>query len=457
MTSRALGAETDKVSMSKAKVIWPAGTASRHRLGGPATRFVSGRAVSNCGDWLTTVAVAVALWALTHSLAAPALAILLRVAPRPVGSLLGGHLADRFGPLPTLVALNACRAVVTGALALSLLAGVIPAVLALLALSQAAGGAAQPAGQAAIPRVVPASGVARLNALVGAVDAAALVIGPGLAAGLLGLLGTGSAAWLVGADALSFLALAALVASLPGGAGSRAGGRAGRGRPWDGIGLVLRRPFLRQLALAQLGIFGTITCLQAVLPAAAEQRFGSASAAGWVYAAVGAGNVLGALALLGTRRRGLGSRTMALLTLGELLPLGAFAVVGSAWVDAGLAVLSGLASAPYEILAATELARTVASERLGQASAAVWLFGYAGMLGGGLLATLAAPRLGWTVTLLVAWTCGTAALVGGWARRRGGAAATHRAVGGVPSRERPATAIATARSVDPELWNTSSV
>ncbi len=445
-----------------AKVIWPARPAGRLRIGGPATRFVSGRAVSDCGDWLTTVAVAVGLWALTHSLTAPALAILLRVAPRPVGSLLGGHLADRCGPLPTLAVLNVCRAVLTGALALSLLLGTIPAVLALLALSQAAGGAAQPAGQAAIPRIVPASGVAHLNALVGAVDAAALVIGPGLAAGLLGLFGTGSASWLVGADALSFLALAGLVASLRGGAGAAADGRAEPGRPWAGIGLVLRRPFLRQLALAQLGIFGTITCLQAVLPAAAEQRFGSASAAGWVYAAVGAGNVLGALALLRTRRRGLGSRTMALLTLGELLPLGAFALIGSAWVDAGLAVLSGLASAPYEILAATELARSVRSERLGQASAAVWLFGYAGMLGGGLLATLASPRLGWTVTLLVAWICGTAALVGGWARRRGDASETYPAVVGVSSREGtttaivPVTATATARSVDPELWNTSS-
>jgi hypothetical protein len=145
---------------------------------------------------------------------------------------------------------------------------------------------------------------------------------------------------------------------------------------------------------------------------------------------------------------------MALLTLGELLPLGAFALVGSAWVDAGLAVLSGLASAPYEILAATELARSVASERLGQASAAVWLFGYAGMLGGGLLATLAAPRLGWTVTLLLAWSCGTAALVGGWARRRRGGAEADRALVGVPNRETSATA--TARSADPELWNTSS-
>ena len=69
-----------------AKVIWPAGPAGRLRIGGPATRFVGGRAISNCGDWLTTVAVAVALWGLTHSLAAPALAILLRVAPRPAAA-----------------------------------------------------------------------------------------------------------------------------------------------------------------------------------------------------------------------------------------------------------------------------------------------------------------------------------------------------------------------------------
>ena len=108
------------------------------------------------------MAVAVALWALTHSLGAPALAILLPGGARGrSGSLLGGHLADRFGPLPTLVALNLGRAVVTGALARGLLgAGTVPAVLVLLALSQAAGGAAQPVGQAAIPRLVPASRVA---------------------------------------------------------------------------------------------------------------------------------------------------------------------------------------------------------------------------------------------------------------------------------------------------------
>jgi MFS family permease len=421
---------------------------------GPAIRFVTGRAVSDCGDWLTTVAVAVALYTLTRSLAAPALAILFRVGPRPVGSLLGGHLSDRCGPLSTLVALNIARAGITGALAVALRADLVPPVLALLALSQAAGGAAQPVGQAAIPRLVPAEGVARLNAAVGTVDSTALVIGPGIAAALLGALGAGSAGWLVGADGLSFLALAGLLASLRGVDHADAAGSTERGRPWTGLGLVLSRPFLRQLALAQLGIFGTITCLQAVLPAVASERFGSAAAAGWVYAAVGAGNVVGALALLRTRRRGLGSRSLALLTLGELLPLGAFILVGSAWADVGLAWLSGLASAPYEILAASELARTVAPERLGQVNGAVWLFGYTGMLGGGLLAALAAPLLGWMPTLLLAWFAGTVLLATGWVRSRQAAVTLTGSALSAGNATQPAPA--PERRTTPELWNTSS-
>jgi MFS family permease len=439
--------------MSTAYAIRPADPAGRHRVRpGPASRFVAGRAISNCGDWLTTVAVAVVLYTLTRSLAAPALAILFRVAPRPVGSLLGGHLADRFGPLPTLVVLNLGRAVLTGALAVALHTGTIPVVLALLALSQAAGGAAQPVGQAAIPRLVPAAGVARLNAAVGAIDSAALVIGPGIAAGLLGLLGTGSAAWLVGFDALSFLALAGLLAGLLSLSEADTGGAREPGHLLAGIGLVLHRPFLRQLAFAQLGIFATATCLQAVLPAVAQQRLGNPAAIGWVYAAVGAGNVLGALALLRTRHRGLSSRTMALLTLGELLPLGAIALVSSAWIDVGLAGLSGLASAPYEILAATELARSVAPQRLGQASGAVWLFGYAGMLGGGLLAAVAAPRLGWMPTLLLVWLGGIAVLVAGWARPSRVPLVMPTSIAGTETE----TAAAPERRSAPELWNTSS-
>ena len=50
------------------------------------------------GDWLTTVALLVLLFRLTHSPFGPALYMLARVAPRLVGPFPGGALADRFGP-----------------------------------------------------------------------------------------------------------------------------------------------------------------------------------------------------------------------------------------------------------------------------------------------------------------------------------------------------------------------
>ncbi len=387
----------------------------------PAPRFVAGRAVSDVGDWLTTVAVAVALWDLTHSVSAPALAILLRVAPRPVGTVAGGRVADRFGAVRSLVALNLGRGAVTALLAVALATGSVPAALLLLVASQAAGAAAQPAGQAAVPRLVAAGDVARVNALVGAVDAVALVVGPGVAAALLAVaapLGVAAPAWLVGADALSFLVLAGLLASLrpvrP--ATPTDGGAVSTG--WAGVGAVLHRPFTRQLALAQLGLFATITALQAVLPAAAAQRFGSAAGVGWVYMAIGVGNAGGAVWVLRRHSRGLRPRSLAALTLLELLPLAAFAVIGAAWADICLAVLSGAASAPYEILAASELARTIPAGRLGRTSGAVWLFGYAGMLAGGLVAVVMASRVGWSATVLLVALGGLAVLASGWVRPR---------------------------------------
>ncbi|HYA00704.1 MAG TPA: MFS transporter [Candidatus Binatia bacterium] len=420
---------TSRAAMSETR-------ARRLRLASPSARYVTGRAISNVGDWLTTIAVAVSLWSLTQSVTAPAMAILLRVAPRPLGTLAGGHVSDRLGPLRTLMTLNLGRAAATGLLAAAIGARAIPLMLLLLVISQAAGAAAQPAGQAAVPRLVPPHSVARLNAALGAVDATALVAGPGVAAALLTLaspLGLVAPVGLVAADAVSFLVLAGLLLTLrPVSSGAetaaamgeptrpRAGEPAAQpgGREWAGLGLMLRRPFARQLSLAQLGIFATITALQAVLPAASAQRFGSADAIGWIYAAVGMGNAVGATALLRTRHRGLGPQALGVLTVLELIPLGAFALVSAFWADVLLAGVSGLASAPYEILAASELARTVRADRLGRVNGAVWLFGYTGMLAGGIAAVTLATRLGWASTLMLVWFCGAVALVAGWARPR---------------------------------------
>src|SRR6202030_1309106 len=63
-----------------------------------SARLLLAAGVSTYGDWFTVVALAVLLFRLTHQPEAPALYILVKVAPRVLGPTPGGFLADRFGP-----------------------------------------------------------------------------------------------------------------------------------------------------------------------------------------------------------------------------------------------------------------------------------------------------------------------------------------------------------------------
>ena len=85
---------------------------------------------------------------------------------------------------------------------------------------------------------------------------------------------------------------------------------------------------LRSLAASFFCSGAAITALQAVLVVAAAERFGQDATVGLLYAAVGAGGVVGSLALLRWRpaadRRG---RHLGGFLL-EIVPLGVFALVG---------------------------------------------------------------------------------------------------------------------------------
>ena len=65
---------------------------------GPAVRFYVAVCLSLYGDWLTTVALLVVLFEVTHTPAAPAGYMVARIAPRVAGPWLGGHLTDRLSP-----------------------------------------------------------------------------------------------------------------------------------------------------------------------------------------------------------------------------------------------------------------------------------------------------------------------------------------------------------------------
>ena len=65
-----------------------------------------------------------------------------------------------------------------------------------------------------------------------------------------------------------------------------------------GIPIVMRDSGLRFLAAAYISNAAAVTALQAVLVVAAAQRFGHDTAVGWLYAAVGAGSLLGTIPVI---------------------------------------------------------------------------------------------------------------------------------------------------------------
>src|SRR6202035_3767628 len=82
-----------------------------HRGGtSPALRLLVAAGTSFYGDWLTTVALVVLLYRLTASPIGPALYIVARSAPRVIGPLPGGVLADRYGPARVVATCAAVQA-----------------------------------------------------------------------------------------------------------------------------------------------------------------------------------------------------------------------------------------------------------------------------------------------------------------------------------------------------------
>ncbi len=111
----------------------------------------SGGAISQLGTNMTRVALPILILQRTNSLAAAGLGLALQLLPIAIVGPVGGAVADRWGRKPVLIATDATRAILTGALL------VVTDSLALSVLILAAGVLAAlhvPARAAAIPEVV---------------------------------------------------------------------------------------------------------------------------------------------------------------------------------------------------------------------------------------------------------------------------------------------------------------
>jgi MFS family permease len=366
-------------------------------------RFFAAAFLSAYGDWLTTVALVVVLFQLTHNPAGPAGYILVRVAPRALGPWIGGSLADRLQPRWIIVTTASVQAVFTLLLITSNRAGAIWAIFAVVAAAQFAGALSRPSQGAMLPRLVSDRALPRANATYWLFFSSSIFVAPVIGAILLARTGPDL---LFAIDAATFAVSAALTATLPSG---RAGvalpgtGPAPSSSTLAGVRVALRHPVIRGVAAANFASGIAVTVTQALLVVAAHERYGGDAIVGYLYAGVGVGGTLGGIvALRVTPPRHWVKGAVFLVVVTELVSLAGFAAVSALAAAFALLAVSSLAGSSFDIWGGTEVQRLAPPGYMGRFNSVIWLAQYAGMLVGALWALGTSSIFHWDRAIQIA-------------------------------------------------------
>lgn len=373
-------------------------TAGLRSAASPCGRYLTAVVASQYGNWLTTVTVMVMLFRLSGGAIGPAAYMLARVAPRLIGPIAGGSLADGIAPGRVAAACYAIQGACTAGIVVAAERGSTISVCIAVGLGQVAGSCGSPCESALIPQLAGTYGLGRLNSLRGIGDTTAMLIAPAL--GALALLVT-SAETVILVDVATFGVGALLLASLPVPTSpSRRGG--GRPSPFAALRPVMDDPALRVFTMLSFVNGAAVTATSAVLVSAADQRYGSDHLVGVLYAAVGVGGLLGGLVTLKWSPR-IGGARLAILGVAEAAALALFSVSPSVLLGCVTLVLSAVAGEIAEVWGSAELQRRAAPGLLGRINGVVYLALFSGMLVGSVVVLLLSKAMPWNeVIVLVA-------------------------------------------------------
>jgi predicted MFS family arabinose efflux permease len=336
----------------------------------------SGQVVSNLGDWLDFIALAVLIayvWEMgPSSLAALSIAIAIPwifVAP------FSGVLVDRWPKKRVLIGSDLLRAVIVAGL---IVAPSLPVLLALVALKTTVATFFGPADQATIRILVPESQLHAANALSQLVAQSTKVIGPALG-GLLVAITSPRVAFAV--DAATFLVSAAILSRMRPIDDPSSREREeddDEGGYWselrEGLTYIAGR---RALVLCIAGFGATIFllfCFDTLSPLAFQQLGVSKALFGLAVAGIGAGGVLGTIAV---GRYGGDVNPFALLGGGTAIVGCCVALVGLAlvadlgappWLWTPVLMVVGIASAGILVASPTIIQRETPPELMGRVS-----------------------------------------------------------------------------------------
>jgi predicted MFS family arabinose efflux permease len=317
--------------------------------------LIGGLGVSTLGNQLTAVAVPYQVYSITHSSLDVGLVSLTQLFPLIAGSLLGGSFADSMDRRRLLLVVEALGALSSAGLALNADFG--PALWPLFlfpAVTAALSGMDSSARNAMVPNLVGLASVPAANAMFQALFQTGAIVGPAAAGLLLAGAGVHVVYWL---DVVSFgAALVAVLAISPqppvvnGARGGVARPRPGLKSTAEGLRFVRRSPTMQGAYLIDLNamVFGLP---RALFPALGATVFGGgATTVGLLYAAPGAGALLGALSsgwVGRIRRQGL-AVIIAVIVWGaaitgfglvRLLPVALLLLAVAGWADVVSAVL----------------------------------------------------------------------------------------------------------------------
>ncbi len=371
-------------------------------------RLWAGQVVSGLGSQLTLVAVSFQAYALTRSTLVVGLIGLAQLVPLLAGALWGGTLADAMDRSKVLVLTQVAMATAVGGLVAN--ASIVHPAVWPLFVCTAAGAGFQgidwPARRAALPMLVDDLDVTAAIALQTTIQQLALVAGPALAGVLIATIGLSS---VYGIDVATFgaaLVAAVLLPSLvPSGGGTPMGLRS----MTEGFRHLRREKLLSATYWIDLNamIFGMP---RAVFPALGVGLFGGgAGAVGLLYAAPGAGALIGSLFTGWCSRVRRQGRAIAACVVVWGVTIAVFGIVPVLWIGLTLLALAGAADVVSAVFRQAVQQRTVPQHLQGRLSGTF----FAVVAGG--------PRLGDAETGVTAaiggpqfavWSGGLACVVG---------------------------------------------
>ena len=378
--------------------------------------------VSAIGVQLTAVAVAIQVYDITDSSLWVGALGAVGFVPLVVLGLWGGSVADAVDRRRLILIAATCGWLCTVGLLLNEILGLhsLALLLVLVAVQSGAFAVSQPALGAVIPRLLTPDLVPAANTLAFTVFNAATVIGPLLASVLLHVGGYGIA---YGGDALLFTAMLYAVFRLPPIMPVAEPSAPGLRSVLDGLAFIRSRPVL--LLSFVIDIIAMVFAMpRAMFPQAASEWFGGERYAGWLYAAMALGAVLGGLSsgwISRVRRQGL---ALILAVVGWGVAVAAAGFARTLWLAILLLAVAGAADlvsavfrqtllqvyAPDEMRGRMQGVFTVVvagGPRLGdlRAGASVAGFGLAGAwIGGGIVCAVLVVVLAATYPALRRYT-----------------------------------------------------